>query len=110
LRGQNFITYHDNWLYLADRLGIVIPIQIENLPGIPPSARHRDLVIRTAKDGGARAIICAAYYATKSAEFVAEQSGRPLLVLPMDAGADPRAEDYFALIDLLIGELARVTG
>ena len=110
LRGKSFITYHDNWIYFADRFDFVVPINIEKLPGIPPSARHRDLVISTAKDGGALGIVCAAYYSTKASEFIAEQSGRPLLVLPLDVGAHPRAGDYFALIDLLLDELRKAAG
>ncbi len=110
LRGKSFITYHDNWIYLADRFGFAVPINIEKLPGIPPSAKHRDLVIETARDGKAKGIICAAYYSTKASEFVAERSGCPLLILPLDVGSDPRAGDYFALIDLLLDKLQNAAG
>jgi zinc/manganese transport system substrate-binding protein len=57
LRGQRIVSYHQTWIYLARRFGFDVPIEIEEKPGIPPSARHRERVIDTIRETGASAIL-----------------------------------------------------
>ena len=105
LRGRPIVTYHKTWVYFADRFGFQVPIEIEDKPGIPPSARHRDRVLELVGEVGVRTLLVAGFYDRTAADYLAERSGARVVALPIDVGSAVRAPDYFALIDRLVEEL-----
>ena len=40
LRGKRVITHHKSWVYLEDWLGLVEVANLEEVPGIPPTAAY----------------------------------------------------------------------
>jgi len=82
LRGRPIITYHKTCIYLAERFGFTIPIEIEEKPGIPPSARQRDHVVERIRTLGVKTLLQEVFY-------------------------ERAAADYFALIERLLDELVR---
>ncbi len=80
-RGKKVVAYHNTWVYLSHRYGIKIPIYLEPLPGIPPSARHIAKVVRTMKQQGIKVIIVQVYYPRRVAESVARQTGAKVITL-----------------------------
>ncbi len=108
LRGMSMVTYHKTFGYFAFRFGMHVPIEVEATPGSPPSPRHKAAVLSLMKDTKIKALLQANYFDRGSSASLCASSGATLCAVPIDVGADGRAKDYFALMDLLIEELLRV--
>ncbi len=99
LRGKKIVTYHKTWDYLAARFGFEIALTLEEKPGIPPSARHRDRVIQTMKDSGIKTILMATYYDRKVADAVAREVGAEVItasLVPLEG------QDYFMFLESIL--------
>jgi ABC-type Zn uptake system ZnuABC Zn-binding protein ZnuA len=105
LRGKKIVTYHKSWIYFAKRFGLEVPIEIEENPGIPPSARHRDRVIEVVQENKIDTIAVSSFYDRTAADYVADETGARVIMVAIDVGAKPGTETYFGLIDHLIQEL-----
>jgi zinc/manganese transport system substrate-binding protein len=105
LRGRPIVTYHKTSAYLRDRFGFEVPVEIEEKPGIPPSARHRDEVLETMRAQGVRTILEELYYDRTAADYLAGKTGARVVVVPIDVGSEVGAADYFALIDHVLDDL-----
>ncbi len=99
LRGLEMVTYHKNWVYFAKRFGIEIPIEIESLGGIPPSARHRDSVLRLLKEREIKLVLQAGFYGSAAMQVLAGESRAKIVIQPIDCGSAVDRENYFDLID-----------
>ena len=107
LHGRALVTYHKTSAYLADRFGFEVPIEIEEKPGIPPSARHRDRVLATMQERRVKTILQEVFYERSAADALAQKTGAHVVVVPIDVGSEVGAADYFALIDKILAELVR---
>ncbi|HED66891.1 MAG TPA: zinc ABC transporter substrate-binding protein [Planctomycetes bacterium] len=105
LRGRPIVTYHKTFIYLATRFGFEIPIEIEEKPGIPPSAKQRDRVLKLIRDQGVHTILQAVYHDRTAGTYLAKETGAHLLSEPIDVGEDVGIPDYFALMDNLVSKL-----
>lgn len=105
LAGQKIVSYHKTWIYFAQRFGFTIPLELEEKPGIEPSARHRDHVIATMKAQNIKTILVEHFYKRTAADFIAEQTGARVVVVPIDVGSNASSQTYFDLIDYLIASL-----
>jgi zinc/manganese transport system substrate-binding protein len=105
LSGRPVVTYHKSWIYFAERFGLKIPIEIEEKPGIPPSARHRDAVVELIRKQGVKTILEEVFYDRGAADYLAKETGAHVLVVPIDLGESVGAADYFALVDLILGRV-----
>lgn len=102
LRGRPMVSYHKTFIYLAKRFGFDVVIEVEEKPGIPPSARHRDQVLEVMRDRGVRTILLEAFYDRGACEYLAERAGARIATVPIDVGAQVGAPHYFDLIELLL--------
>jgi len=102
LRGRPFVSYHRTFIYLAERFGFTVPIEIEEKPGIPPSARQRDHVLEVMRREGVRTILLESFYDRGASEYLAERTGARIASVPIDVGAQVGALHYFDLIELLL--------
>ncbi len=105
LKGRPVVTYHKSWIYFAERFGLKVPIEIEEKPGIPPSARHRDAVVELIKQQGVKTILEEVFYDRGAADYLAKETGAHPVIVPIDVGKEVGAATYFELIDLLLGKL-----
>ncbi len=105
VRGKKIVSYHKTWIYFAQRFGLTVAIEIEEKPGIEPSARHRDRVIEVMKAQGVKTILIENFYSRAAADYIAEQTGGRVVVVPIDVGASAAAPTYFRLIDHLLASL-----
>ncbi len=105
LAGRPIVTYHKTFIYLATRFGFTIPIEIEEKPGIPPSAKQRDRVLGVMREQGVRTILQAIYHDRTAGTYLAQKTGAHLLSLPIDVGESVGVPDYFAMMDNLITRL-----
>ncbi|MDZ7269015.1 MAG: metal ABC transporter substrate-binding protein [candidate division KSB1 bacterium] len=105
LRGRKIVSYHKTWVYFARRFGLTVAIEIEEKPGIEPSARHRDRVIAVMKAEGIDTILIENFYPRAAADYIAAQTGARVVVVPIDVGPGTVAPNYFRLIDHLLASL-----
>jgi zinc/manganese transport system substrate-binding protein len=105
LQGRPIITYHKTSVYLSDRFGFKVPIEIEEKPGIPPSARHRDAVVELIKQQGVKTVMQEVFYDRAVADYLAEKTKVHVVVVPMDVGEEVGIADYFALIQNFLDKL-----
>lgn len=107
LRGRSIITYHKTWVYFAERFGLEIPVEIEEKPGIAPSGRHRDRVIRTCRDRDIRTVVVSSFYDREAADFIADKVGAHVVVVPIDLDPRQGAIDVFTFMDLLVERIGQ---
>ena len=109
-KGAKIVTYHKDFVYLAERFGLNIVEELEPKPGIAPSPAHLAKVIGTMKANGVRVILVQPYQSRKTAETVARQAGAVVLELGLQPGAVPNTDTYVALMDSIINTLAKALG
>lgn len=109
-RGARIVTYHRDFVYLAQRFGLTVAATLEERPGIAPSPAHLAQVISTMRDQGARVILVQPYQNRRTAETVARQTDATVLDMPQQPGVVPNTDTYFTLMDYLVGTLARALG
>jgi ABC-type Zn uptake system ZnuABC Zn-binding protein ZnuA len=105
LKGRPVVTYHKSWIYFTERFGLLVPIEIEEKPGIPPSARHRDAVVELIKKQGVKTILEEVFYDRGAADYLAKETGAHVVVVPIDVGEAVGAKGYLALIDMFLDKL-----
>ncbi len=104
------IVYHRNWSYLADWLGLNVVAEIEHRPGISPSPRHVQEVIKLGRTLEAPVVVAATWDHIDVAKEVVERIDAPLVVLPAYCGALEGTDDYLAFVSRIIDELHAATG
>jgi ABC-type Zn uptake system ZnuABC Zn-binding protein ZnuA len=109
-KGAKIVTYHKDFVYLADRFKLQIVETLEPKPGIAPSPAHLARVIGAMKAANARVIIVQPYQNRKTAETVARQTGALVLDIPQQPGARKDTATYFDMMDYMVGTLATAFG
>jgi zinc/manganese transport system substrate-binding protein len=105
-RGARIVTYHKDFVYLADRFGLTVVDELEPKPGISPSPAHLAQVIGKMKATNAKVILVQPFQNRRTAETVARQTGAAVLDAPQQPGAAPNTTSYFDLMDNLVHTLA----
>ena len=104
--GARVVDDHNLWPYFARRFGIKIVGHLEPKPGIPPTTRHlRELVARMNIEG-VKAVITAAHYDPRHAQFLARHTGAEIVPLAHQVNARPGADDYLSLHDYNVRTLS----
>jgi len=104
-RGQELVFYHPSWAYFVDRFAVDLVGTIEDKPGVPPTAAHKDQLAAAITREGVETIAITSYYPDRVAKALAEDAGASLVIVPSDVGGTAAATDYFALIDTLVRDL-----
>jgi zinc/manganese transport system substrate-binding protein len=107
LRDRPIVTFHKTSVYLAERFGFRVPIEIEEKPGIPPSARHRDRVVALMREQGVKTVLNENFYDRSAADYLAEKTGAHVVIVSIDLGPEVGLTDYFAMMDRILGDLVR---
>jgi zinc/manganese transport system substrate-binding protein len=109
-RGAKIVTYHRDFIYLAQRFGFSIVDELEPKPGIAPSPAHLAQVIGEMKRENAKVILVQPFQNRKTAETVARQTGASVLDTPQQPGAVSGTTTYFDMVDNITRELATGLG
>lgn len=104
-KGAKIVTYHKDFVYLAERFGLDVIATLEPKPGIAPSPSHLATVISTMRAQNAHVILVQPYQNRKTAETVARQTGATVLDMPQQPGAVKDATTYFTMMDNLVRTL-----
>jgi ABC-type Zn uptake system ZnuABC Zn-binding protein ZnuA len=107
LRGRKIITYHKNWIYFTDLLDLKVRGFIEPKPGIPPTPRHVERILRLIKDEDIQVILCASYFDPGKPEAIARKSGARAMIVPLSTGGSKETSTYDQLIDYWIDSLLK---
>ena len=109
-RGAKIVTYHRDFIYLAQRFGLSIVDELEPKPGIAPSPAHLAQVIGKMRANNVKVILVQPFQNRKTAETVARRTGATVFDAPQQPGAARNTTSYFAMVDNLIDALARGLG
>jgi zinc/manganese transport system substrate-binding protein len=104
-KGAKIVTYHKDFVYLADRFNLTVLETLEPKPGIAPSPAHLAQVISAMRAEKTRVILVQPYQNRKTAETVARQTGAVVLDTPQQPGAVPGTDTYISLMDHLVQTL-----
>lgn len=104
LKGQQYVSYHKNFSYFAEWLGLERLATLEPKPGIPPSAKHVQKLHDELEGRPVLAVLTTAAQPTKNAERLAKKLDTTAVVLPFSPGAEG-ADDLFALFQVSIDRL-----
>ncbi len=99
------MVHHDQWVYLEDWLGLKRVGELEPKPGIPPTPGHLAALKQRLAREPARVILRAAYMDLRPAQWLSEQTGIPVAVLPFTVGGAPGADDLYGLFDVTLARL-----
>ena len=80
-------------------------MDLEPKPGIPPSSSHLASLLSRVKTGDLSAIVVAGYQDRRGADWLAERTNLPVVVLPMTVGGDEQSDDLFGLYSSVIAKL-----
>src|SRR3954462_9439979 len=93
-KGDKVVTYHNDFVYFAERFGLQVVETLEPKPGIAPSPAHLAQVISAVKPTGAQAGLVQPYQNRKAAETVARQTGAAVLDVSQQPGAMKNTDTY----------------
>jgi len=110
LKGAKLLTYHKNFVYLAERFGLTVAGEIEPKPGIEPSPTHIKELIQRLRGTGVKLVLYEPNRSARTPEYVASSIGAKAVMIPALIGGHPRAGDYIAYFDYVTGELRRAAG
>ena len=105
-RGAKIVTYHTDFLYLAERYGLEMIETLEPKPGIAPSPAHIAQVIGSMRTNGGRVILVQPFQNRRTAETVARQTDATVLLMPHQPGVVENVDGYFQVTDYLVDTLA----
>jgi ABC-type Zn uptake system ZnuABC Zn-binding protein ZnuA len=105
-RGARIVTYHKDFVYLAQRFNLEVVETLEPKPGIAPSPAHIARVISTMRSANARVILVQPFQNRRTAETVARQTSALVLDVPQQPGAIPDTERYLDLMGYIVRTMA----
>jgi zinc/manganese transport system substrate-binding protein len=107
LRGTSIVVQHKAFPYLERWLGLQELAALEPKPGVEPTSSHLSEVLEGLKSRPAKMIVRAAYNDGRGAEWLAERTRLPVVVLPFTVGGDDEAHDLFGLFDDTVERLVK---
>jgi len=109
LRGMGVVEHHKAWTYLCHWLGMREIATLEPKPGIEPTVGYLQEVLAILQRDPANVIVPAPYHDPRAANWLAERTKIPVVVLPTTVGGTPQAKDLFSLFDDTILRLLEAT-
>lgn len=107
LRGRRYVVHHAEWVYLFDWLGLQTAGAVEPKPGLPPAAGHLAALRQQLAARRADGIVRSPLSDPKAAEWLATETGLPVIELPQTVGATPDAGSLTALFDAIVDRLSQ---
>ena len=105
LAGLTALSYHKEWTYLYDWVGMKEVGTLEPKPGIPPSAGQLSALLESFSRNPAKMVVYAAYNDPKAAQFFSQKAGIPAVMLPFTIGGVDGTDDLFKLFQVTIDRL-----
>jgi ABC-type Zn uptake system ZnuABC Zn-binding protein ZnuA len=107
LKGDQFVSYHEEWEYFAERFGMKVFGTIELKPGVDPTPRHIEQLIVSMKAEHVPFVVREPQFPEKVPRLVAQETGAKLLKLPIMPGGVPHTSTYIEMMDYIVGSFVR---
>ena len=105
LEVKTLFSYHASWTYFANAFGLDIAGTAEPVPGIPPTAKHLDELVKLARSRHVPVLLQEPYFSDDAGKFLARETG--LRVVKASPSCDTaEAGSYLAHFDTVMRELA----
>lgn len=108
--GSKLVGDHNAWVYFAQLFGFDMVAYLEPLPGILPTTKHMGTVIELMKTNRVKAVLTAAYYDPRYAQFVSENSVATIVPMAEQADSRPGTAHYLDMLDYNVKQLSAVLG
>lgn len=82
LKGADVVVHHDYWSYLVNWLGLNKLATLEPVPGVAPSTSHLAKIKKLLGTQQAKMIIDTSYMNDRPVQWLAKQTGIPVVTLP----------------------------
>jgi zinc/manganese transport system substrate-binding protein len=105
LRGVKAVSYHRDMAYLYAWLGIVNDGTLEPKPGIAPAAGDLALLLERTKNAPPQLIVITPFQDRRAAEWLAERTRAPVVLVPFTVGGTSEASDIYGLFGDTIARL-----
>ena len=105
LKGLALVVYHRDMSYLIAWTAMREVASLEPKPGLPATPGHLAELVDRMKREPAKVVVYSPYQSPRAAEFLAERSGIPSVMLPYTVGGSERAKDLFGLFDDTLARL-----
>jgi zinc/manganese transport system substrate-binding protein len=105
LKGTQFVSYHEHWPYFADRFGLKYIGTIELKPGIDPTPRHIEEMVKEMKADHVPIVVREPQFPEKVPQLIAKETGATLVKLPIMPGGVPHTGTYIEMMDYIIHTL-----
>jgi zinc/manganese transport system substrate-binding protein len=105
LRGMKAISYHLDMSYLYAWLGIVNDGTLEPKPGIPPASGDLAVLLERTRKDPPRFIVITPFQDRRAAEWLAERTQAPVILVPFTVGGTAEARDLYGLFSDTIARL-----
>ena len=105
LRGKKVVVHHKEWTYLLHWLGLERIATLEPKPGVPPNAGHLSALKQQLSQTPATAIVRSPINDPRPGEWLSNETGIPVLVLPYTVGGSEDTKTLQALFDDILKQL-----
>lgn len=95
--GLKVVTFHKAWAYFADAVDVDVVGTIEPQVGITPSPAQVRRTVEMMRAQNVKVVICETYDDDKLAQYVADQAGAKMVVLPDHVNGVPGTDTYQTL-------------
>jgi len=104
-RGAELVSYHKEWEYLVNWLGLNVVGYVEDKPGIPATPRHLEELVQTMQQKKVKALLASNYTNPNVPKSVAEKTGAKLVILASSVGGEESVRTYGDLFESIVGKL-----
>lgn len=105
LRGVPVIVQHNGFPYLNNWLGLKQAAELEQRPGMEPSAAYLGRVLGELQQHPAKMVLRAAYQDGRPSEWIAQRAHIPAVIVPYTVGGTMQATDLYSMFDDTIRRL-----
>ena len=105
-RGAQLVTYHKEWEYLMNWLGLGVAGYVEDKPGIPATPRHLEELVQTMQQKNIKALLASHYTNPNVPKAVADKTGAKLVMLASSVGGEENIKNYPDLFESIVGKLS----
>ncbi len=108
LKGQRLAVHHRRWSYLLSWSGLREAAMLEEKPGIPPSARHLNNVLKGVKADRTMAILRTSFDDPQPSQWLMKKTGIPAIVLPFSVSREQVEVNLARLFNIILIKLEKI--
>jgi ABC-type Zn uptake system ZnuABC Zn-binding protein ZnuA len=105
LRGRKVVSYHKNWSYFSQLIGLEVVDYMEPKPGIPPTPGHVAAVINKMTKLKIKVMLAANYFDVGKVQKVASKVHAIPVIVALAPGGEKSIKVFFDMFDVWIGRL-----